>query len=443
MAFRSGESARIMSPGLEPTREEHMIREESWREIHRLFEEEHLPISEIARRFGVDRKTVRRSLRQAAWTPYRRPARTETRLTEHAEYLRARAPRVGYSAQILYQELRMARGYTGSYETVKRFVQPLRAELLAAERTQTRFETEPGHQSQIDWGSARVWFRHQPVELHIFVLTLGYSRRGFYQAYLGETLSQFLDAHERAFDHFGGHTREHLYDRPRTVCRPAGGDSRVIWNPTFRSFADYWGFEPRLCRAYRAQTKGKVESGVKYARRNFLPGRSFIDFCDFGEQLCSWNLDIADVRIHGTTHERPIDRFETERALLVPLSGQPSFRLEARQPRIVASDWLVSLDTNRYSVPFSLIGQTVEVGRRAGVIAIYHRGSLVVEHPEIAGKHQMRILPEHGPGAIARAARQRRSNPEIASLTVRSDFPDVEVRDLGVYDDACAAGGAR
>lgn len=336
----------------------------------------------------------------------------------------------------------MSRGYTGSYETVKRFVQPLRSELLAVERTQTRFETDPGHQSQIDWGSARVRFRHQPIELHLFVLTLGYCRRGFYEAYLGETLAQFLDGHERAFDHFGGHTREHLYDRPRTVCRPSG-DARVIWNPTFRSFADYWGFEPRLCRPYRAQTKGKVESGVKYVKRNFLPGRSFADMVDFHEQLGEWTNQIADVRLHGTTHERPIDRFTKEQPHLVPLSGQPSFRLEARQPRIVAEDWLVSLDTNRYSVPFSLIGQTVEVSRRAGHVAIHHRGTLVVEHLELTGKYELRILPEHGPGAIARSARLRRSAAADAALTTHGDFPDVEVRDLAVYETVGAAGGAR
>ncbi|MCW5891253.1 MAG: IS21 family transposase [bacterium] len=159
-----------------------------------------------------------------------------------------------------YQELRQQRGYGGSYDTVKRFVQPLRAVRLQAERALIRFETPPGHQSQIDWGQARVHFRHQPVVRHVFVLTLGFSRRSFYRGCAAETLPLFLDAHERAFEHFGGHTQEHLYDRPRTVCH--GGVGRdVVWNPTFKAFADYWSFEPRVCQPYRAQTKGKVESG--------------------------------------------------------------------------------------------------------------------------------------------------------------------------------------
>src|SRR5207245_6126005 len=86
-----------------------------------------------------------------------------------------------------------------------------------------RFETAPGQQSQIDWGQARIQLRSRSVALHVFILTLGYSWRSFHEPCLGETLSQFLDAHERAFEYFGGHTREHLYDRPRTVCAPAGG----------------------------------------------------------------------------------------------------------------------------------------------------------------------------------------------------------------------------
>src|SRR5439155_9507971 len=100
-------------------------------------------------------------------------------------FLRTRAPEVQYSARILFQELRRARGYRGSYETVKRFVRPLRAAEQAAERATVRFETPPGQQSQIDWGQAQIHFRHRPVILHVFILTLGYSRRSFHEPCLG------------------------------------------------------------------------------------------------------------------------------------------------------------------------------------------------------------------------------------------------------------------
>ena len=133
----------------------------------------------------------------------------------------------------------------------------------------------------------------------------------------------------------GGHTQEHLYDRPRTVCAPSGTNG-VRWNTTFKAFADFWDFEPRLCRAYRAQTKGKVESGVKYFKRNFLAGRRFRDDLDLQEQLQEWTATVADVRVHGTTHERPVERFARERDALVPAPAGRAFRLEAPLTRVVA-----------------------------------------------------------------------------------------------------------
>jgi transposase len=126
-----------------------MVRQERWEEIRRLRVTARLPIAEIARRLDLDRKTVRRCLRDGAWQRYHRPARSDTLLTPHAEYLRERAEQVDYSAQILFQELRQ-RCYRGSYETVKLFVRPLRALGLAAERALIRFATPPGRQSQID-----------------------------------------------------------------------------------------------------------------------------------------------------------------------------------------------------------------------------------------------------------------------------------------------------
>lgn len=440
MGLDETRASTIMRAQVDQSGEVCMVNQERWAEIRRLFQEERISISEIGRRLDLDRKTVRRSVRQTTWQPYQRATVAETLLTAHADFVRDRAPQVGYSARILYQELRASRGYPGSYETVKRFITPLREVQLQAERALLRFETPPGQQSQIDWGQATVPFRAGPVVIHVFVLTLGFSRRGFYYACADERLAQFLEAHERAFAHFGGHTREHLYDRPRTVCY-ADETGRRLWNPTFKAFADYWGFEPRVCRPYRAQTKGKVESGVKYLKRNFLPGRTFVDLVDFQAQLDEWTATIADRRVHGTTHEEPLARFARERGQLVPLAKQPSFQQEARVSRIVAEDYLVSLATNRYSVPFRLIGQRVEVQRRGDTVHIFHRDHEVATHPVLPGTHQFRILPEHGPGAIARTTRQRRSTwHEPAGHP--DALPEVEIRDLACYEAVCGSAAA-
>lgn len=417
-----------------------MIREALWQEIHRLFAVERWSKAAIARTLDLDRKTVRTCLAQHEWTAYQRSAPPDTLLAAHRAFLEARAPAVGYSAQLLYQELTQRYGYTGSYETVKRFVRPLRAAEALAARAAVRFETPPGLQSQIDWGQALIPFRTGRAVRHLFVLTLGYSRRSFYLPCRDEQLPTFLDAHERAFDYFGGHTQEHLDDRPRTICWP-GGDGSVIWNSTFKSFAQYWGFDPRLCRPYRAQTKGKVESGVKYFKRNFLPGREFVDDQHLSEDVLGWMTTIADQRIHGTTHQRPIDRFAEEREHLLPTAQQPPFRLEATYPQVVAEDFLVSLDTNRYSVPFRLIGRTVEVQRREGRVVIRYQGQLVADHAELPGHHQVRLLPEHGPGAVARTTRQPRLHAVDRAARLWS-MPAVEIRDLAVYEACAQAGGA-
>lgn len=222
------------------------------------------------------------------------------------------------------------------------------------------------------------------------------------------------------------------------MCWPSGDG--IVWDPTFQAFAQYWGFDPRLCRPYRAQTKGKVESGVKYLKRNFLVGREFVDDVHLGDALLDWTMTIADQRIHGTTHERPIARFAAERDYLLPTAHQPTFRLEARYPRVVAENFLVSLDTNRYSVPFRFIGRTVEVQRREGRIVIHSHGQVIAEHPELPGRHQVRLLPEHGPGAVARTTRQ----PQLHAVERPGrpwTVPTVEVRDLAVYEACAQAGG--
>ncbi len=106
----------------------------------------------------------------------------------------------------------------------------------------------------------------------------------------------------------------------------------------------------------------------------------------------------------------------------------------------MASDYLVSVDTNRYSVPFTLIGRSIEVRRRDGWLEMRHRGEVIASHPVPAVRHQLRVLPEHGPGAIARNARLRYSTTGSSTGTLPCK---VEVRDLSCYEAAYGLGGAQ
>ena len=414
-----------------PVAEANVIAEQQWRAIHER-RAAGLKVSRIARELDLDRKTVRSALRRTAWLPYQRQAVGPQLLDVHRDWLEMRAPQVNYSAQILYQELKGERGYSGGYKVVQRAVRPLRADAVVASLTQRRFESAPGEQAQCDWGQVTVRLAGVRTTLHVFVMTLGYSRRGFAMAFERERLPDLLAAHEAAFAHFGGRCEHLLYDRMRTVVLGTS-DGAPRLNPKFAAFAAHWGFNVRLCQPYRAQTKGKVESGVKYVKRNFVPGRTFRDLADFNAQLDLWQREIADLRIHGTTHEQPIARFAAEARHLAPTASHPSFLAATIRDRIVAEDWLVSIDGNRYSVPFTLIGKTVQVVRVGGSWQIRHRGRLVAEHAVLAGRAQLSVKPEHGPGAVARNARKRLSTAP-ASHTCATAARDVEVRDLALYD---------
>lgn len=416
--------------------EEPVLGKQQWEAVHER-RSRGQSISAIARELALDRKTVRTCLRQESWEPYRRAA-AGSLLDAHREWLAQRAPEVNFSARILWQELRAHRGFAGSYVIVRRAVAPLRLEASVASLTQRRFETGPGEQAQCDWGQVTVRLGGVRTELHVFVMTLGYSRRGFAIAFTRERMHDLLAAHEAAFAHFGGRCEFLLYDRMRTVVMGTS-EGRPRLNPTFAAFAEHWGFTPRLCQPYRAQTKGKVESGVKYVKRNFVPGREFRDLEDFNAQLFAWQSEVADVRIHGTTHQRPIDRFAEEARALVPTAGQPSFLAAMVRDRVVADDWLVSIDGNRYSVPFALIGKTVQVVRQGGNWVIRHRGAVVAEHAVLAGRAQLSVLPEHGPGAAARTVRQRHGNRPPKSTPAVDLSREVEVRDLAIYEHLFAA----
>lgn len=420
-----------------PDTEAGVIGQTQWQEM-RQAKAAGMSISAIAREMGLDRKTVRTALGSEHWRPYSRPNRSSM-LDEHMDWLRQRAPQVNFSARILHQELRLQRGFAGCYELVKVAVRPLRAQAVSVALTQCRFETEPGEQAQVDWGQIKVCFGEQPVRVHVFVMTLGYSRRGFAEGFLNERLGNVLAAHEHAFAHFGGRCETLLYDRMRTVVHHERDRSRL--NTTFDAFAQHWGFRIRLCQPYRAKTKGKVESGVKYVKRNFVPGRTFRDLEDFNAQLLDWLTQVSGVRLHGTTHQRPIDRFQLEAAHLAATASQPSFLQAMVRERVVAEDWLVSIDGNRYSVPFGLIGKTVQVVREGTHWVIRHAGQEVARHEVLAGKAQLSVQHVHGP----RAARTSQTGTASLPMPVhdspagRAMAHEVEVRDLSVYEQLAAA----
>lgn len=240
----------------------------------------------------------------------------------------------------LFEEARSA-GYEGGYNLVKRYVRKVRPR--RTEEPVIRFETPPGRQAQVDFAEFPLpWGKR-----YALLVVLGYSRLTWVKYVERQTLAVLMRGLEEAFASFGGVPHELLFDQMKAVIvgdtRASGGS--LIENAEFLRFSHHWGFRIRACRPYRAKTKGKVERPIRYLRQSFFYGRTFVSDGDLNAQALTWLNTVANVRIHATLKERPVDRFERERdrlGLLAPcpyrslvsLLERPRSRVSASVPSI-------------------------------------------------------------------------------------------------------------
>ncbi len=297
------------------------------RVLLRHYLEQGLSKAAVARRCGVSERTVYRWIaagqldRELDDGPVRYGPRRPrpSRLDPYKEIIETRLARYpDLSAVRLFEEIRKA-GYEGGYDQVKRHVREVRP--LPEPEPVRRFETPPGHQGQVDFAE----FKTPWGKRHALVVVLGYSRLMWVRYYERQTMAVVMEGLESAFRYFGGVPSELLFDQMKAVIvednREVGG--RLMENTEFLRFAHHWGFRIRACRPYRAQTKGKVERPVSYIRRSFFYGRDFVSDDDLNARVLGWLGRVANVRVHGTLKERPVDRFEAERPHLKPLARWP------------------------------------------------------------------------------------------------------------------------
>lgn len=286
---------------------------------------------EIARRLGVSRNTVARYAASDEVPRYKQREPRPTKLAPFHDYVKARMdaayPDV-IAAPALLRELR-EKGYTGQLRSLQSF---MRAHQPAPKDDPVvRFETPPGQQMQCDF----VVFRRGANPLYAFTATLGYSRWRWTQYTSNERADTLVACHHAMFETLGGVPKEILYDNARTIVleRNAYGDGHHRWHPKLLDLAKYYGFMPRLCRPYRARTKGKVERFHRYLRGNFyVPLASrlkqmgmSVDIDTANAEVAKWLRDVANQREHPVTQHAPADLLEqVERAALQPLPGRAS-----------------------------------------------------------------------------------------------------------------------
>ena len=373
---------------------------ETWATIRRLFEVEKLSKSAIAKRLGIHRWTVRRALGSPAGPPADLPRRPQTpcKLDAFEDYLHRRLhdyPELTGS-KLLHELQRM--GYAGGYTILKDFLKTIRPN---APKAFLRIETLPGEYGQVDWANVgSLVIGNAKRKVSCFVMVLSYSRMMYIEFTLSQCLEDFLACHVNAFGAFGGVVRKVNYDNLKTVvlCR-VGQDIR--FHPKFMDFAGAHLFGPVPCGVRQAHEKGKVENGIKYVRSAFLAGRPLTTLAELNREAQLWLREEANVRIHGTTRERPVDRWASERPLLgpVPASGYDCAIVRGVQATRQA---LVQFETNRYSVPFRYAGcKTLTLKASGQTMCLFDGANLLATHVRCYEKYRVIENPAHYAGLLA------------------------------------------
>lgn len=291
-----------------------------------------LSISQIARQVGACRNTVKKYLQLPDGV---RPVQVRTPKGSQAD------PFIGLAYEMIeagkrsgdiipassvYEEIKR-QGYTGSLRTLQRCIAAweLRADTEKKAEPLIRFETEAGIQMQVDW----VEFPKEGISA--FVATLGYSRMSYVEYVSDEKVETLIECHKNAFEYFGGVVREGLYDNMKSVIlqRNYYGKGKHRFHPLFQDFAKHYGFEIRMCRPYRAKTKGKVERFNRYLRHSFhqpLKAKLLLRSLTLTKEIANaevakWLNSVANTRIHQSTFAKPIDLLndvERDRLMRLP-----------------------------------------------------------------------------------------------------------------------------
>jgi len=384
-------------------------------------------IRDMARRTGCSRNTIRKWLRQEQPAADLRPKRRASRLDAHKDYVVGRMAEGITNAVRILRELR-GRGYTGGVTILRDFMHPLRKAYPS--KATLRYETLPGEQAQVDFGTFSYMDGGVKRKVHAFCMVLSYSRLLYVEFVEKQDLATLVMCHQRAFEALGGVPHRLLYDNMRTCVLKREDSGQVIWNPRFLDFARLCGVTPTACWPYRAKTKGKVESTIKYLRGSFWPV-TFTDLEDLNRQVEAWLSSVANVRIHGTTGERPIDRAKAEQ--LSPAASRVVLSRLLEEERRVSQDGFVSYLGARYGVPWQFAGRVVSLRPREGALEIWLGERRLAVHKLVTSGKSVQLEGQWqgiplGP-----------DRPKSKLVGTRVPSPEVQVRSLLAYE--AVAGG--
>lgn len=391
-----------------------MIAYEVYCKIKDCHERQGLTIAQTARALGVHPDTVSTWLKRPRYQA-RQPAPRRSRL----DPFKARIVRLleahPYSAQQIFQRLR-EEGFDGGFTIVKdyvRRVRPVRREAFL------KLSFAPGECAQLDWGAyGSIGVGSTRRRLSFFVMVLCYSRLLYVEFTVSQTMEHFLAAHEHAFAAFHGCPARLMIDNLKSAVLQRVVGEAPVFNPRYLDFARHWGFDISPCNVAKGNEKGRVENAVGYVKKNFLNGLDLLDFSAVNPAAQLWLDTVANVRLHGETHCRPVDMFAEEQTHLRPLNSNP-FDIARVETVRVSRQFRVALDSNHYSVPAEYTGRHVTLKATPDWLCIYHDNKLIARHHRSYDRHQDIEDPDHPKELLAyrRNAREQRLLMQFLSLS--------------------------
>ncbi len=347
---------------------------------------------------------------------------------------------LGAKPVAIFDRLRLEQSdFKGSLSAIKRMCRRLEAEHgPRAEAVAIPVETTPGQVAQVDFGDVGKLYDPRTGVLrraYVFVMVLGYSRHMFAQIVFDQSSETWIRLHALAFEYFGGVPAVVVPDNLKAaVIRAAFAiDEKSGLNRSYRELARRYGFKVDPTPPYTPEHKGKVESAVKYVKRNFMKPRDELDAGVLGSQLAAWTLEIAGQRVHGTTREAPLRRFQAvEQAALLPL---PHTRHEPAVWRaaMVHADTHVVFDKAMYSVPWRFIGKQVMVRAHRDSVALFFEDTRIATH-ERAAPGKRRTIEAHLPEG-RRDLRHRSQQFWEERADALGDEVGAYIRDVFASDD--------
>jgi len=361
----------------------------------------------IARELRRSRKTVKKYLKnpEQVHQTFTKASKLDP-YRELIDQLLEQDPTV--KAPVVLQRLQQ-HGFDGKITIVRDHLQKIRGRSKHREPF-IRFESPPGKQVQIDWGHfGSLIYGQTKRKLYALAVIECHSR----MLYVEFTHSQKQEAlHQgllKAFKFFGGSPEEIVVDNMMTAVIEREG-SLIRFNERFLDFLRTFKISPRACNVRAPHEKGKIENTMKYLRQNFWPLRTFVDIEDVQIQLIEWLNTVANVRIHQTTGERPIDRFSrTDMRALPPIL--PDYRESVQL--LVHKDFSVRFEDNAYSIPPWAIGKKVILKADNKTLDIYFGQKKIASHPRCYNR-KCRIETQEHREQVKKLKRQLWQSKHIA-----------------------------